>query len=190
MLEAMEHWTYTVADYVLLEEHTDLKHEFYRGDVRAMGGGTNEHARLGARLIAQLGRQLEGGPCEIYSSDLRIRVGADLITYPDASVVCGEIVMDTEDPNAQLNPTVICEVTSPSSESYDRGGKLTRYQQIPSLREYVVVSHRERAVDVFRRMEDGSWGECERFGPGEHARLHSIACAIDVDALYRRPGLA
>jgi Uma2 family endonuclease len=181
-----EHFTYTVRDYVDLEDGTDLKHEFYQGDIRSMTGGTNEHARIGAAVIVQLGRQLHGGPCVLYSSELRIRIG-DVITYPDASVVCGPIQMDLDDPNAQLNPTVIVEVTSPSSERYDRGGKFMHYQRIPSLREYVIVSHREHAIDVFRRADDGSWLESVRAEAGQRATLLSIGCELDVDALYARP---
>jgi Uma2 family endonuclease len=171
---------------VQLEELSELKHEYYQGDIRSMTGGTPEHARLGAAVSLQLGRQLGLGPCVVYSSELRIRIG-DVITYPDTSVVCGQVELDLEDPNAQLNPTVILEITSASSEKYDRGGKFARYQRIPSLREYVVISHRERAIDVFRRLDDGDWAEADRAGAGEKARLMSIDCQIDVDELYRRP---
>lgn len=84
-------------------------------------------------------------------------------------------------------PTVLIEVTSPSSERYDRGGKFERYKHIPSLREYVIVSPRTHAIDVFRRNDDGTWhDEPETFGAGERARLVSIDCEIDVDKLYRR----
>ncbi|HEY5946417.1 MAG TPA: Uma2 family endonuclease [Kofleriaceae bacterium] len=179
-----DHWSYTVQDYVELEDSTDLKHEFYRGDIRAMSGGTNEHARLGAALVGLLYPQLGDGPCEMFSSDLRVRIG-DLITYPDASVVCGDVQMDVEDPNALLNPTVVMEVTSPSSEKYDRGGKFAHYQRIPSLREYVIVSHRDHLVEVFRRGEDGDWLEAEGYGPGQRALIQSIGCELDVETLYR-----
>lgn len=185
IVESMsEHWMYTVKDYVQMEDFTDLKHEYFRGDIRAMGGGTNEHARLGAAVIAQLGAQLVDGPRELFSSDLRIRI-SDVITYPDASVICGELQMDIEDANAQLNPTVVVEVTSPSSEKYDRGAKFAYYQRIPSLREYVVISHRDHAVDVFRRRDDGDWLDAETYRPGQRAELRSIGCELDVETLYR-----
>lgn len=179
-----DRFTYTVPDYVELEESTDLKHEYFRGDIRAMGGGTNEHARIGAAVIGALSNQLRGGTCVVYSSDLRVRIG-DVITYPDASVVCGEVQMDREDPNAQLNPLLIVEVTSPSSEQYDRGAKFARYQRIVSLREYVVISHREHAIDVFRRDDEGEWLEAQTYRSSEKAELHSIDCELDVEELYR-----
>lgn len=180
-----EHWAYTVRDYVELEEGTDLKHEFYQGDIRSMSGGSPEHARLAAALQAQLYPQLASRTCRAFSSDLRIRIG-DVITYPDVSIVCGELKMDIEDRHALLNPTVVVEVTSPSSERYDRGAKLAHYQRIPSLREVVIISQEELLIDVFRRADDGSWGESVRCGPGQRARLLSVACEIDVDELYRQ----
>jgi Uma2 family endonuclease len=180
-----EHFAYTVRDYVELEDGTDLKHEFYQGDIRAMGGGSNRHAMISASLVGQLYPQLRTRNCEVFSCDLRIRIG-DVITYPDASVVCGEVQMDLEDPNAQLNPTVVLEVTSPSSEKYDRGGKFKHYQRIPSLREYVIVSQREPLIEVFRRADDGSWLESVRAEAGQRAKLLSIQCELDVDELYGR----
>ncbi|HTL37362.1 MAG TPA: Uma2 family endonuclease [Kofleriaceae bacterium] len=181
-----DHWSWTVQDYVSLEDGTDLKHEFFDGDIRAMSGGTIEHARLIGAVGAQIAAQLGDRPCEYYSSVLRVRIG-DLITYPDGSVACGEARMDAEDQLALINPTLLVEVTSPSSERYDRGGKFERCKLITSLREYVLVSHRTHAIDVFRRNDDGTWNdEPESYGPGERARLASIDCEIDVDKLYRR----
>jgi len=178
----------TVKQYVEHEAHTPFKHEYIDGMVVAMGGGTIEHARLPIALAIQLGNQLVGSPCVVYSADLRIRILAcDLITYPDLSIICGEPEMDTEDPYAQLNPTVLVEVTSPSSETYDRGAKYTCYQQIPSLCEYVIVSQREHAVDVFRRGDDGTWSLEQRGEAGDAVALTSIGCTIDVGALFRDP---
>lgn len=179
---------YTVKDYVVLEEYSNVKHEFIDGQIRAMSGGTLEHSRLAAALIGQLSPQLQSRPCEVYTSDARVRVLAgNLITYPDVSVLCAEAVTDIEDRNAMVNPVVLFEVTSPSTEKYDRGTKFRRYQLIPSLREYVLISHRTHAIDVFRRNDEGTWtDEPDTFGPGERARLSSINCEIDVDKLYRR----
>ena len=161
-----------------------IKHEFLDGDNRAMSGGTPKHSRLGAAVIIKIGAQLRvESPCQVYSADLPVRIGT-LITYPDASVVCGDVQLDSEDPKAHLNPTLLVEVTSKSSERYDRGRKWQRYQLIPSLREYVIVSQREPAVDVFRRRDDGTWADAERFGPGQNAKLTSIGCELDVDRLY------
>jgi len=184
-------WEYTIADYVRIEEESELvKHEFDHGQIRAMSGGTDEHARLTGALMVQLGVQLKGKRCAVYSSDLRIRVGG-LITYPDLSIRCSKAYHDLEDRLANLNPGVLVEVTSPSSERYDRGKKRLRYFKIPSLREYVIVSQRERAIDVYARAEaeDGEWGKPVRYGAGEHAEIPSLGIQIDIDDLYRDPTL-
>ncbi len=95
--------------------------------------------------------------------------------------------MDVEDPLAQLNPTILVEVTSRSTENYDRTTQYEHYKLIPKLREYVIVSHRERRIDVFRRADDGTWSLAVSGGDGEQVSLTSIGCMIDVDAVYRDP---
>ena len=179
---------YTIEEYVDLEEYSNLKHEYYDGQIWAMGGGTIEHARLATAISRLLGNQLDGRPCAVYSSDARVRVVATgLDTYPDLSIGCGPIENDVEDRLAQTNPSVLIEVTSNTSEKYDRGAKFEHYKLISSLREYVIVSHRERAIDVFRRGDDGAWFLAARGGPGERVTLTSIGCELDVDAVYRDP---
>ncbi len=172
-------------DYVALEEYSNVKHEFVGGLILAMAGGTPEHAALAAAVIGHLFRQLDGGPCRTYDSDLRVRVAATgLATYPDVSVVCGPRQSDSDDPNTVLNPIVLVEVTSPSSDEYDRGEKREHYEQIVSLREYVVVSHREAKIDVWRRGAGSEWSRFE-FRAGAIARLDSLGVELDVAAVYR-----
>ena len=180
-------WKYTVEDYVRIEAESELiKHEFDDGQIRVMSGGTQEHARLAMALGFQLMQQLKGKPCAVYSSDSRVRI-AGLITYPDLSIGCGKAYSDLEDRFAQLNPCVLIEITSPSSERYDRGKKRVRYQQIPSLREYVIVSQRERAIDVYVRAASGDWIDPVRYGAGTRALVPSLSIEIDVDQLYIDP---
>lgn len=181
---ALMDWQHSIADYVRLEDESSIKHEYLDGVIRAMGGGTLDHARIASKIGYMLRSQLEGRPCEVYSSDARIRiVAANLITYPDVIVGCGPVEQDVEDHCAMLNPTVVVEVTSPSSDVYDRGRKLLCYQRVPSLREVVIVSHRERAIEVHRREDDGTWS-VRRAIAGERIDLASIACSLDVDAVY------
>lgn len=178
----------TVADYVRVEEESSCKHEFYDGQIRAMTGGSLEHARLAAALMFQLGKQLEGRPCVIYTADLRVRIQASgVITYPDFSVYCEPPIPDLEDKLAHVNPTVLVEVTSKSSERYDRGKKYEHYKRIPSLREYVIVSQTQRLIEVYRRSADGTWSLAEQGGDGDRVSLVSIDCTIDVSAVYRNP---
>jgi Uma2 family endonuclease len=176
---------YTYHEYLRLEAHANVKHEFLAGEIFAMAGGTPEHAAIAMNAGTLLNLQLRGRPCRVFSSDLRVRVReTGLTTYPDVSVVCAELERDPEDANTVTNPTLLVEVTSPSSEQYDRGAKLAHYQQMPALREMVVASHRERRVEVHRRDDAGTWS-VQAVGPGEVASLASIGCELPVDEVYR-----
>jgi Uma2 family endonuclease len=146
---------YTYAEYLGFEASSNVKHEFLGGQIYAMAAGTPEHAALAAVVITLLGPQLRGGKCRPYNSDLRVRTLTGLTTYPDVTVVCGPCEIDSMDPLAITNPTLIVEVLSRSTEEYDSGDKFEHYKTFPSLREYVLVSHRERSVEVRSHGEDG-----------------------------------
>jgi len=168
----------------MLEGESTLKHEYRDGEMVAISRGTVQHAQLAAAVIRDLGMQLRGGPCFAATSDLKIRVrSTGLCTYPDVSVICGEAKTDPESKHVVLNPTVLVEVTSDSTEGYDRGEKINHYRQIDSLLEHVLVSHREKLLEVFRRNEDGLWGRTEA-RTGEIARLESIKAKLAVDSVY------
>ena len=186
-MTAAAHTRYTIADYVRLEEHANVKHEFLDGTVWAMAGGTPEHAAMASAIIASLGGPLRGRPCRIYTSDARVRVVASgLDTYPDVTVVCGRIELDLEDRNAITNPMVLFEITSPATEDYDRGEKLAHYERIPSLREVVIVSHRERRADLVRRLESGEWAVTTLTESGS-LELPSLGAVVEMEDIYRDP---
>jgi len=177
--------SFTIKEYVELEEGSNLRHEYFDGQIRLMSGGTYEHSRLAAALIMQLGSQLRGRECRVFTCDARVHVvSVGMITYPDVTICCGAPRDGGDDPNAMVNPTVIIEVLSDSTEKYDRGTKFARYKLVDSLREYVLVSHREQAIEIFRRLDDG-WSAAHVYRAGERAKLTSVACEIDVDELYR-----
>src|SRR5437660_426270 len=150
---------YTYADYVALEMISADKHEFLEGEIYAMAGGSEEHSALAAEMVHALGNAVGDRPCRVHTSDLRIYVeAAGLATFPDASVICGPLQQHEPSPTATaLNPAILVEVTSDSSEDYDVGSKFEYYQTIPTLREYVIVSHRERRITVHARGSDGGW---------------------------------
>jgi Uma2 family endonuclease len=174
----------THAEYRAHEATAATKHEYLRGEVFAMAGGTPEHARLQARMAGELARLLAGRPCEAYSSDLRVRVvETDFSTYPDLTVVCGQLETAADDADAAVNPVLLVEVLSDSTEASDRGEKFAHYRRLPRLREYVLVSQRAHRIEVFRRAAGRSWEYIER-GPGETVRLESIDVEISVDAVY------
>jgi Uma2 family endonuclease len=175
------------AEYLVAEAKSDVRHEFLDGEVFAMAGGTPEHAALAVAISGDLRVALRGKPCRVYSSDLRVRIEATgLTTYPDVSVVCGKLEISAQDPHAIVNPVVLIEVLSESSESYDRGAKAAHYRRIPSLREYVLVAQHEPLVEVYRRNEHGRF-ELFEARPGEPLELSSVGAALDVRALYENP---
>ena len=177
---------YTLAEYLRVEEMSNVRHEFLDGEIFGMAGGTPEHGRIAANIIMLLGMRTSHRRCAVFTSDVRVRVAATgLDTYPDVTVVCGRLEYDSLDPHAIANPTLLVEVTSPSTEAYDRGEKLNHYKRISSLQEVAIVSHGERRVEVWSRWE-GEW-RVERFGASEHVRLASIDADLPVDEIYLDP---
>jgi Uma2 family endonuclease len=171
--------------YLELEAESNLKHEYRDGEMIAMGGGTPQYAALAAAVSGELRAQLLDGPCMVYSSDLKIRVRATgLCTYPDVSVVCGRRELDPDSNMVVLNPVVLVEVLSKSTEAYDRGDKFENYRQIESLREYVLVSHREKLIEVQRRGENDRCLRTEARA-GATARLESIKAELSVERVYK-----
>jgi Uma2 family endonuclease len=177
----------TYAEYVATEAKCDQRHEFLNGEVFATPAGTPEHGALVAAIIGELGIALRGKPCRVYSSDVRVRVEATGITsYPDASVVCGRLETDGVDRDAMLNPVLVVEVLSESTEAYDRGAKAAHYRRIPSLREYVLLAQDEARVEVYRRNEQGRF-ELIEARLGEQFELASLGVTLDVRAVYENP---
>lgn len=181
------HHRYTYADYVDLELHSPTKHEFLDGEIYAMAAGSADHSALAAEVLRWFGNALDETPCRTYTSDLRIYVeSVGLATFPDGAVICGQLQQHDRSPNATaLNPTVLLEVTSDSSEEYDTQEKLELYRTIPSLRDYVLVSHRERRITVHSRGEHGEWTTREAIAARSVA-VPSIDCLLVVDKVYAK----
>ena len=180
---------YSFRDYLDIEEMSAVKHEYVDGEIYAMAGGTPEHAALCAALIALLGGQLRGGPCRVYTSDLRLRIRpTGLATYPDAAIICGPLERDVESPTHVTNPTVLFEVLSPSTEDYDLGEKRDNYQQIASLSAYVVVAQDRRSIEMWRRDDGGAWSHA-LLAAGQTVDLPAVRARFSVDELYETAGL-
>ena len=182
---------YTYADYVALERESPTRHEFLDGEIYAMAGGSEEHSALAAEVLRALGNAVDDRPCRVHTSDLRIYVeAAGLATFPDGSVVCGPLAQHPPSPVATaLNPVLLLEVTSDSSEEYDTGEKLRAYETIVSLRDYVVVSHRERRITVHSLDGDGAWRSRTAIAGGRVPVL-CLGFELDVDAVYRASAIA
>ena len=176
---------YSYAEYLALEEASNVKHEYLDGQIYGMAGGTPEHAALAAAVIGLLFPQLRDGRCRAFDSDLRVRVpSTGLATYPDVTIVCGRRELDSTDKDAVTNPTVLVEVLSRTTAGYDRGDKFEHYKRLPSLRQYLLVSEHEHTIEVWTRDAAGAWSS-DIARDGDIAELSSIGCRIEVTDLYQ-----
>ena len=144
--------------YAALENEAAYKSEFIAGRIHAMSGGTPKHSAISANIIAEVGRLFKRGPCQVFTSDLRVGImPLDVETYPDVTIVCGDPHLNPFDKNSVINPSVIFEVLSPTTEAYDRGDKWARYRRLDSLEEYLLVSQDKPQIEQYIRQEDGTW---------------------------------
>jgi Uma2 family endonuclease len=181
---------YAYADYLGHEATSNVKHEYLDGEIYAMAGGTLEHAVLAVNVSSALSAALRGKPCVVASSDLKVRVAATgLATYPDVTVICGMVERDPSSRDVVQNPTLVVEVTSDSSEDWDRGEKFEHYRQIAALESYVLVSHRARRLECWTRGADGSWHRTEA-GPRETLVLAALGVSLETDDVYRNVAVA
>ncbi len=145
-------------EYLALEAEGDVRHEYLDGEVFAMAGGSLEHAAIAGNVIGHLRGVLRDRPFQVFTSDAKVVIEATgLYTYPDVTIVCGEVQRSKKIEHAIVNPLLLVEVASESTEDWDRGGKFAHYRQIPSLREYLVISQTERFIEHHVRRDDGVW---------------------------------
>jgi len=175
----------TEAQYLELERRAESKSEFFEGEMFAMSGGTPSHSQIATNLAAEFRNQLKGRNCVAYNSDLRLKVEVTgLITYPDLSVVCGPLQFAVGTDDTVVNPTVIVEVLSDSTEAYDRGRKFENYRQMPSLREYLLVSQKEPRIEQFVRQESDQWLLREAAGLNATLGLPSLKIEISLAEVF------
>lgn len=177
---------YSPEEYLALERAAAFKSEYVDGRVYAMTGASRKHGLIVFNLARELGRQLKERPCEAFIADMRVKAAtARNYRYPDIAVVCG--APQFEDPQADtlLNPTLLIEVLSPSTEASDRGEKFAEYQRIPSLREYLLVAQDRPRIDHYVRQDVG-WLLTVAEGPDARLMLDAIACALELREIYWR----
>jgi Uma2 family endonuclease len=175
----------TEEQYLEIERLAEFKSEFHDGRMFAMSGGSLNHSLIATRMSALLDRQMPPG-CHTCNSDLRIKVAsAGLYTYPDCSVICGDPEYFGNQKDVVLNPLLIVEVLSPSTEGYDRGKKFELYRSIPSLREYLIVHQDQRHVEHFSKQDDGSWVLREHAGTDSSVVISRLAVQIPLADLYK-----
>jgi Uma2 family endonuclease len=179
---------FTPEEYLALELKAEYKSQYVAGEIFAMAGAQPEHVTLTTGIAAMLYHRFRGRPCQVYSNDLRVRVKpGNLWTYPDVAALCGEPHFDrSSDPASLLNPQVIFEVLSPSTEAFDRGDKFARYRLLESLSDYVLVSPERMRVEHFVRQGDASWRFTERRQPDDRLSLVSVDCELPLAEIYER----
>ena len=176
--------TWAPEEYLAWERMQPEKHEFHGGEVFDMAGATLEHNQIVINVGAELRALLREKPCRVCASDLRVKIPATgLYTYPDASVICGRPEFEDDKLDTLLNPLILVEVLSGSTEDYDRGTKFTNYRSIASFRDYVLISTDKVLVEYHTRKEDGSW-VLREYRAGERFKLESVGCELAVDELY------
>lgn len=182
-----ERATLTAAAYLQLERAADTKSEYSNGEMRPMPGASRKHNLIATNLLASFHFQLRKNQCEVYPSDMRVKVAAtELITYPDISIVCGEPHFDDNYKDTLLNPTLLVEVLSPSTAAYDRGDKFENYRQIASLQEYLLVAQDKMHVEHYCRQPDNTWLFTEFKQASDHLRLPSVHCELTLADIYEK----
>ena len=180
----------TPEEYLAFERKATTKHEYLNGQIVAMSGASFAHNFITANVAIHLGIQLMDGECRVVTNDMRVKaIQTESYFYPDVVVVCGEPRAEDDAFDTLLNPTLIVEILSPSTETYDRGEKFEHYQQIASLQEYILVSQDKIHVEHYRR-EETEWLRTEFRGLEEVLSLLSVGCELRLQDVYRRVEVA
>lgn len=177
----------TAEQYLEKERAAQFRSEFYRGEMFAMVGASRKHNLIAGNVSRSIGEQFDGRPCEVYQSDMRVKVNATgLYTYPDVVATCDEPRFEDAHIDTLVNPKVIVEVLSPSTELWDRGKKFEHYRSIPSLRECVLISQDHVLVEKFSINADGEWALRDYRTLEDILVLDSISCQIKLSDIYAR----
>jgi Uma2 family endonuclease len=178
----------TPEEYLAIERKAEYRSEYYAGEMFAMAGATRRHNRIVTNLSTALDNQIKARPCNVYSTDMRVKVPATgLYTYPDVVVTCGEELFDDDETDVLLNPILIIEVLSDSTEAYDRGKKFEHYQSINSLTTYILVTQNSAKVEQYVRQENSRrWTYSETHAVGETIILEAIACELNLEDVYSK----
>jgi Uma2 family endonuclease len=176
---------YTVEEYLAMERASTEKHEYYRGEIFAMSGASLRHNRIQMNFLREVGLFLKGKGCDVFGSDLRVHIPSNgLYTYPDAVIVCGEPQLGDTEMDTLLNPGVIVEVLSKSTQSYDRGDKFNLYRAIPSLKEYILIASEAVGVEHYTKQENDTWVLKEYKQLQDSLPVKTIAFSLPLSEIY------
>ncbi|MGH9823875.1 MAG: Uma2 family endonuclease [Blastocatellia bacterium] len=185
MMASQPKTPYTPETYLEMDRGSEFKNEYFNGEIFAMTGASRKHSLITFNIALSLGPQLKGRQCEGYVSDLRVKVrSSGLYTYPDVVVVCGTPIFEDKEIDTLINPTVIIEVLSRSTERYDRGDKSGHYRKLDSLAEYLLISQDKPHLEHFVRQSDNQWLLSEADGLQAVIDLASISCKLAMADVY------
>jgi Uma2 family endonuclease len=177
----------TPEEYLEQERKAETKSEYYAGQVYVFAGASERHNLIVGNTFAALHAQLRRRPCKAYPSDMRVKVSsAGLYTYPDVVVVCGRAEFEDEENDTLLNPTVIIEVLSKTTEAYDRGRKFEQYRRLPSLADYLLIAQDQAKIEHYTRQSENEWLLSETRGPHDSIQIASIQCTLALDEVYEK----
>ena len=177
----------TPEEYLELEKNSELKHEYFEGEIFAMTGAKPNHNLISFNIVGELKNQLKGSPCMGFTSDQRIKIEAvTKYVYPDISIACDEVKFDDDPLGSLLNPVVVFEILSDSTEAYDRGMKFQHYRLLPSLQEYILVSQNHCLVEKYVRKNDRSWKYVSYEKMEQTLTIESINCEVLLLDIYYR----
>lgn len=184
-MAAQPHAGMTVEEYLAFERASAEKHEYRDGEIVAMVGASYRHNTIVGNVFASLRARLRDSSCRVNFSDLRVQIpGERFYTYPDLTVVCGPPRFSDDRQDTLLNPQIIIEVLSPSTQGYDHGEKFRHYRSIESLREYVLIEQDSQRIEHFVRQANDLWLLSDTIGPDATLHLPTLDCAIPFAEIY------
>ncbi|MDX1993958.1 MAG: Uma2 family endonuclease [bacterium] len=187
-MAALPKQRYSPQEYLALDRASEFKHEYVNGEVFMMTGASREHNAITFNIAGALRTQLRGKPCQGYVNDMRVRIEGKRYAYPDVVVVCGTPEFEDAEVDTLLNPTVIIEVLSPSTEAYDRGTKFKKYREMPTLQEIVFVAQDAPHFEHYKRNELGEWVLADVMGLEADSHFPSINCTLHLGDVYDNVG--
>jgi len=182
----------TTEEYLRTERESDTKSEYLNGDIFSMAGASRAHNQITSNLVVALAGKLSDRPCSVYVSDMKVRTKTretSKYSYPDVVVTCADESFEDDNSDVLLNPLVIIEVLSESTEAYDRGLKFFHYQLIPSLRDYLLVTQDYCRVEHYQRRDDNQWVYSEYHDLEDEVQIATLDCSVSTAEIYRRVGL-
>jgi Uma2 family endonuclease len=185
-MSALPKHYWTVEEYLAFERASDQRHEYYDGEIFDMVGGTARHSLIIGNVNRILGIELDKTPCLVFTSDMRVRISKSVYTYPDVSAVCDAPRFEDDQQDTLVNPVLLVEVLSPSTEKYDREGKFEHYRQLSSLKDYVLITQSYPRIELYARQSDDSWLWRQVTDPVGGLELPSVGCTLRLSEVYKK----